>query len=253
MSLSTKLVSIITPAYNAVQFIAQTIESVQNQTYSNWEMIIVDDCSRDETVKKVQTYAALDKRICLIKQKHNGGPATARNTALKAANGRYTAFLDSDDLWLPEKLDRQLAFMQQHDYAFTYTSYRRISENAEICGRIMPVPAALNYRQLLRNTAIATSTVLIDRDKTGPFSMTQTYYDDYVLWLTLLKRGQSAHGLQEDLMRYRIVRKSVSRHKLNSARWVWRTYRDVEKLALPYAAWCFLNYAWRACRKYADF
>lgn len=248
-----ELVSIITPAYNAARFIAQTIESVQNQTYVNWEMIIVDDCSRDETVKQVQAFAKLDKRICLIEHKLNNGPAIARDTALKAAKGRYIAFLDSDDLWLPEKLAHQLNFMKKQDYAFTFTSYRRLSENADACGRIIPVPLKLNYQQLLRNTAIATSTVLINRDRTGSFKMTKTYYDDYALWLTLLKRGFIAHGLPEDLMRYRIVRKSVSRHKLNSAKWVWRTYRDVEGLTLPRAAWCFLNYAWHAYRKYAVF
>lgn len=253
MSPREKLVSIVTPAYNAAQFIAQTIESVRNQTYAHWEIIVVDDCSRDDTVKRVQTYVEMDQRVRLIRQPRNGGPAMARDAALRAANGRYVAFLDSDDLWIPKKLEHQLGFMQKYDYAFTYTSYRRISENGDICGRMIPVPPELNYHQLLRNTAIATSTVLIDCDKTGPFAMTQTYYDDYALWLMLLKKGMSAYGLQEDLMRYRIVRKSVSRHKLNSAKWVWRTYRDVEGLALPYATWCFLNYAWHAYRKYADF
>jgi len=247
------LVSIVTPAYNATRFIARTIGSVRDQTYTNWEMIIVDDCSRDDTASQVEAIAAEDPRIRLIKQSQNGGPAMARETALKAASGRYIAFLDSDDMWLPEKLERQLGFMQKHGHVFTYTSYRRISEDGESCGRMISIPFALNYSQLLRNTAIATSTVLIDRDRTGPLKMTRTYYDDYALWLTLLKRGIIAHGLQEDLMRYRIVSRSVSRHKLNSAKWVWRTYRDVEGLAFHYAAWCFLNYAWRAYRKYANF
>jgi teichuronic acid biosynthesis glycosyltransferase TuaG len=253
MSLHDELISIITPAYNSSRFIEQTIESVQYQTYVNWEMIIIDDCSHDDTVKRIQAYAALDHRIHVIEQNNNCGPATTRNKALKAAKGRYVAFLDSDDLWLPEKLDQQLDFMQRHDFAFTYTCYRRISENNDSCGRIIAVPPKLNYSQLLRNTAIATSTVLINRDKTGQFEMTRTYYDDYALWLMLLRRGLTAYGLQKDLMRYRIVRKSVSRHKLNSAKWVWRTYRDVEGLAFPYAAWCFLNYAWRAWCKYAVF
>lgn len=246
-------VSIITPAFNAARFIAETIKSVKDQTYASWEMIIVDDFSQDGTSDLVQVFAKEDLRIHLMRQPQNGGPAVARDTALKAARGRYIAFLDSDDLWLPEKLECQLEFMKRNNYVFTYTRYRRISENGETSGRVIPVPSKLNYCQLLRNTAIATSTVLIDRERTGPFKMIQTYYDDYALWLTLLKKGVTAYGLQEDLMRYRIVRKSVSRHKLNSAKWVWRTYRDVEGLAFPYATWCFLNYAWRAYRKYASF
>lgn len=246
-------VSIITPAFNAARFIAETIKSVKSQTCESWEMIIVDDCSRDDTLDLVQAFATEDTRIHLIRQTRNGGPALARDAAIRAARGRYIAFLDSDDLWLPDKLERQLEFMRRSNYVFTYTCYRRISENGETCGRTISVPEKLNYHQLLRNTAIATSTVLIDREGTGPFKMIRTYYDDYALWLTLLKRGITAHGLQEDLMRYRIVRKSVSRHKLNSAKWVWRTYRDVEGLAFPYATWCFLNYAWRAYRKYASF
>lgn len=246
-------VSIITPAFNAARFIAETIKSVKAQTYASWEMIIVDDCSRDDTPALIQAFTNEDERIHLIRQPRNGGPALARDAAIRAARGRYIAFLDSDDLWLPQKLECQLEFMRRNNCILTYTRYRRISENGENIGRLISVPSTLNYNQLLRNTAIATSTVIIDRERSGPFRMTQTYYDDYALWLALLKRGITAHGLQKDLMRYRIVSKSVSRHKLNSAKWVWRTYREIEGLALPYATWCFLNYAWRAYRKYSSF
>lgn len=247
------LVSIITPAYKAGRFIASAIESVQRQTHSNWEMIVVDDCSPDDTGSIVERYAQRDSRIHLIRQDTNKGPAVSRETALGYGKGRYVAFLDSDDLWLPSKLERQLRFMGQTDAAISFTGFRRISEDGGVCGKLIKIPESLSYSQLLKNTAIATSTVLVDRVKTGPFHMKQTYYDDFVLWLEILKRGFVAYGLQEDLMRYRVVGKSVSRDKRNSALWVWRTYRHVEKLSASRAVWCFVNYAWRGYRKYRVF
>lgn len=247
------LVSIITPSYNAARFIDQTVDSVLQQTYPDWELLIVDDCSRDHTREILARLAGRDARIRPVFQEKNGGPAAARNAGLSRAQGRYIAFLDADDLWLPRKLERQLAFMQAQDAALSYTGYRRIREDGSGPGRLIQVPPGMNYRQLLKNTAIATSTVIVDRSKSGPFEMVQTYYDDYALWLMLLKRKITACGLQEDLMRYRVVRKSVSRHKINSARWVWRTYRQIEHLSLPDAAWCFMNYVWNAYSKYARF
>ena len=190
-----ELISIITPAYNASRFIGETIRSVAAQSCQNWEMIIVDDCSLDNTCSLIDEFAKQDPRIRLIRHAINGGgPAKARNTALNAANGRYVAFLDSDDLWLPDKLERQLRFMESHRSALSFTSFRRITENGESSGQPVRIPARLHYRELLKNTAIATSTVVVDRDKTGPFEMVETYYDDFVLWLSLLKRGFVAHG-----------------------------------------------------------
>lgn len=244
------LVSIIVPAYNAARFIGETIKSVQSQTYKTWEMIIVDDCSHDNTCDIVESIGGADERVTLIKHARNGGPAVARNSALKAAQGRYIAFLDSDDLWLPLKLERQLEFMKNDEIIFSFTQYRRIVDRGDKHGRIIPIPLHIDYHGLLKNTAIATSTVIVDRKMSGPFQMTNTYYDDFALWLDLLKRGITAHGLQEDLMRYRIVAKSVSRHKGKSALWVWRTYRNVEHLGMLYSAWCFVNYATRAYVKY---
>jgi len=248
-----ELVSIIVPSYNSEKFVAETIESVINQTYSEWELLIVDDCSMDNTCEIIEKIAKSDSRINLIKHVQNGGPAKARNTAIKRAKGRYIAFLDSDDLWLPHKLEHQLEFARQRKAILSFTQYRRISSTGDKCGRLVPIPSTLDYRSLLKNTAIATSTVIVDRQKSGPFEMVNTYYDDFVLWLNLLKRGTIAHGLQEDLMRYRIVDKSVSRHKGKSALWVWRTYRNIESLSLPSAAWCFVNYALRGYIKYKDF
>jgi teichuronic acid biosynthesis glycosyltransferase TuaG len=247
------VVSIVTPAYNAAAHIAETISSVIAQTFPDWEMLIVDDCSRDKTVEVIDRFASLDSRVRLIKQRENGGPAAARQRGLDAAQGRYIAFLDSDDVWLPSKLERQLEFMRRHDAALSYTAYRRVSQDGSVVGRLIDVPESLGYSDLLKNTAIATSTAMVDKEKTGPFSMTRTYYDDFALWLQLLRRGHVAFGLREDLMRYRVMARSVSRNKGRSAYWVWRTYRDIEKLNPIRAAWCFGHYAWHALGKYAKF
>lgn len=245
-----ELVSIVTPAYNGARFIKQTIDSVLAQTYANWEMVIVDDCSTDGTAELVERIGAADSRIRLIRQPKNGGPARARNAALQAARGRYVAFVDSDDLWLPQKLENQLRFMRERDSVFSFTGFRRIDESGAKVGQLRPIPAELSYPELLKNTAIVTSTVVIDRERVGSFVMPITYYDDFATWLAILKRGHVAHGLDEDLVRYRVVGQSVSRKKGKSALWVWRTYRDIERLSLPYAAWCFVNYAWRGYWKY---
>ena len=248
-----KLVSIIVPAYKAQATIEATIDSVVSQTHLEWEMLIADDCSPDGTREIVQARASLDSRIRLIAMPRNGGPAAARNEALKHAQGRWVAFLDSDDLWLPAKLKRSLAFAQAHRAALVYTGYRRISADGARVGRYLGVPAQLDYRQLLGNTAIATSTVVIDREHSGDISMPDVYYDDFVCWLGLLQRGLIARGLDEDLMRYRVMQKSVSRNKKRSAREVWRIYRDSLALGLIPAAWYFSNYAARGLLKYRSF
>ncbi|MFC5299822.1 glycosyltransferase family 2 protein [Azospira restricta] len=246
------LVSVITPAYKAEKTIAETIRSVQAQTYPDWEMLVVDDGSPDGTAGVVAQFALEDPRVRLIRQA-NAGPAMARQAALEQARGRYVAFLDSDDLWLPEKLARQLEFMSQYQAAISYTSFRRIRADGSGAGHRIRIPARLTYRQLLGNTALATSTVLIDRALTGDFQMTKTYYDDFVLWLEILKRGHVALGLNEDLMRYRVMGLSVSRNKGRSARMVWGTYREIERLSLPVSAFHFVRYAVNAWRKYRTF
>ena len=180
---NASLVSIITPAYNAAAFVEKMVQSVQAQDYKNWELLITDDCSKDNTREIVSGLSRADPRIRLIRQPENGGPAAARNASVAAAAGRYIAFLDSDDWWLPEKLSGQLRFMQHKNAALSYTSYRRVDRDGLNPGHLIIPPDSLTYSQLLKNTAIATSTVIVDRDQTGPFSLRKTYYDDFVLWL----------------------------------------------------------------------
>jgi len=252
-SYDADLVSVITPAWQAASFIEQSIASVQAQSYPNWEMIVVDDCSPDNTGEIVETVSVEDNRVCLIRLNQNGGPARARNSALRQARGRWIAFLDSDDLWLPTKLEKQLAFHQAQGAHISYTEYRRISADSKNTGRLIEVPERLNYSGLLSNTAIATSTVLIDRHLTGHFKMKPIYYDDFGCWLDLLRSGRFAVGLKEDLMRYRVMEGSVSRNKWRSALEVWKTYRKVEHLNLLRSCWHFSQYAINALMRYSEF
>ena len=249
---ASALVSIITPAYNAAPFIGEAICSVQGQDCTAWEMLVVDDGSLDATAEIVAQSASADPRIRLIRQK-NSGPAQARQRALDAANYRFIAFLDSDDRWLPGKLSKQLSFMRRVGAALSYTRYRRINHDGTTLGHLIDVPERLDYRSLLGNTAIATSTAIVDRERTGPFRLQPVHYDDFALWLELTKRGFVAHGLNEDLMRYRILQGSYSRNKARSAVQVWRTYLEIEKLGPSYAAWCLARYAFNAWRKHRNF
>lgn len=246
-------VSIVTPAYNAERYLAEAIASVVAQSYQDWELVVADDCSRDATARVVAEAAGRDARVRLIALGQNAGPAMARQAALEAAGGRYIAFLDSDDLWLPTKLERQLRFMVERRAGLSFTAFRRISADGSRVGRLIGVPSVLTYPELLGNTAIATSTAIIDRGHTGDFRMVKTYYDDFALWLQITRRGFPAFGLNQDLMRYRVLGGSVSRNKGRSAHMVWRTYREVEKLPFLRSAWCFARYVVNAAAKYRSF
>jgi teichuronic acid biosynthesis glycosyltransferase TuaG len=247
------LVSIITPSWNVERFIEETIRSVQAQTFADWELLIADDCSTDKTPELIEAISARDPRVRLIRQQKNGGPALARQASIDHAQGRYLAFLDSDDLWLPHKLERQLAFAREKRAALSYTAFRRIDEANTTTGRLIDVPAALTYEQLLKNTAIATLTALVDREIAGPVAMKNEGYDDFCLWLSILKPGHTAFGLNEDLARYRVRGASVSSRPVRSAKWVWQIYRNVEHLPLIKSAWCFAHWGARAWLKRREF
>ena len=247
------IVSVITPAHNAAATIPASIESVTAQSHQDWELLVIDDASTDETADLVAAQAGADPRIRLLTLAQQEGVARARNAGLAAASGRFVAFLDADDLWQPTKLTRQLAFMESGDYALAYTAFRRFSNSVEAAGRLIEVPARLTYEGLLRNTAIALVTAMVDRKKTGPIAFPEVRHEDYALWLSLLRRGLTAGGLNEDLARYRVARTSLSGRKLRSALWVWQVYREVEGLGLAKSAWCLANYAVNALRKRAEF
>ena len=243
------LVSIVMPAYNSVKTIGQSIDSVRVQTFPDWELLVVDDCSSDATCSIVGRYASIDKRINLIQQPMNAGPARARNVALSVARGRYIAFLDSDDCWLPKKLERQVGFMIEKKSVLSYTLYRRFMADIEQPESIVKLPSSFTYGELLKNTGIGCLTAMINRELSGPIEFSLIRHEDYALWLSILKRGIVANGLMEDLGRYRVSKKSVSGNKFKSALWVWNIYRNVEKLSFFCAVWYFSQYAWNAYKK----
>lgn len=245
------LVSIIVPAYCASKYIEETIKSVISQSYCDWEMIIIDDCSTDNTSTLVDYWCEKDIRIKIYHMPFNSGPAAARNMGIENAKGRWIAFLDSDDYWLPNKLELSLEFAKKHNAAIIFTGFRRINADGSKVGQYIPVPNTLNYKDFLGNTAIATSTVLIDTIKHQEIRMKSVYYDDFVCFLEILKKGFIAYGLDEDLMRYRIINGSISRNKLRSALEVWNVYRNIENLSLSLSIWSFINYAVRALIKYS--
>src|SRR5690625_536608 len=238
------LVSVITPAYNAERFIAEAIESVQKQTYEHWEMIIVDDQSKDQTVQIVKQYVEVDDRIKLIQLEENSGSAVARNTAMDHAQGRYLAFLDSDDRWLREKLEKQLAFMQQNDLAFTFTKYVRTKEDGQETNGISAAPVKVGYDDLMKHCVIGCLTVMLDKDKIGDERMVNIRTrQDYAFWLAITKKGFYAYCLPEVLAQYRLVADSISSNKLKAAKQNWYLYRQIEKQPLHKAMWYFSHYA----------
>ena len=238
------LVSIVTPSYNASSFIKETIQSVQSQTYKNWEMIIIDDVSKDNTCELIKEEIKKDNRIRLIELQENGGAAIARNTGINNAKAKYVAFLDSDDLWLPEKLEKQLAFMQNNDIAFSFTSYQIMNQDGNPTDKFVHVPEKINYNGLLKNTIIGCLTVMIDIEKLGKIQMPNIRTrQDTATWLKILKQGHYAYGLDEVLSKYRKVENSISSKKFKMAKMNWKLYREIEELSIPKSAWCFINYA----------
>jgi teichuronic acid biosynthesis glycosyltransferase TuaG len=243
------LVSIVTPVYKAERYIEETIRSVQAQTYRDWELLLVDDCSPDHSREIIERLAADDDRIRYYRLEQNSGAAVARNTAIGKARGQYLAFLDSDDHWEPEKLDRQTHFMQQKGCAFSYTRIRMTDSEGRTTKDNISVPERISYSGLLRQTVIATSTVMIDRRLTGNFSMPlRRGGQDYATWLQILRRTGYAYGINESLTVYRTSNDSLSSNKLDSVRQVYQIQTHDEHISRPLAAFntlCFCLYAFK--------
>lgn len=249
-----QLVSIVTPAYNSETFIEEAILSVQEQTYPHWEMLVVyDSGTTDSTPELVQERAQRDSRIRLIQVPKGRGLALSRNYAIGQAQGRYLAFLDSDDLWLKNKLELQVKNMQEHGHAFTCTAFRRIDVSGAEQGRLIEVPPQINYQRLLQQNCIGCLTAMLDLDQVGAVQFQEAKHEDFILWLDLLKRGFHCYGINEDLARYRIVAHSRSADKFESVLNTWRIYREVEGLSLPHAALRMSQFAARNLAKYRRF
>ncbi|TCT26458.1 glycosyltransferase involved in cell wall biosynthesis [Melghiribacillus thermohalophilus] len=226
------LVSVIIPAYNCEKFIGSAIESVISQTYNNWEAIVIDDCSTDRTGEIIKSYLKKEPRIRYFRLDKNSGAAAARNKAIELANGKYLAFLDSDDIWHPEKLSRQITFMKQNGYNFTCTSYSKVGENGNDLNRIVEAKAKSDYEGLLKHCP-GNSTVIYNAEVLGKFEIPNIKKrNDYILWLQIIKEEKYIYGLKEVLASHRERDNSISSNKISLVSYHWKIYREYEHLSL---------------------
>jgi glycosyltransferase involved in cell wall biosynthesis len=235
------LVSIIMPAYNAERHIAESIESVISQTYNNWELLITDDRSSDATQQIINEYAINDSRIKLFINEQNGGAGVARNNSIKQANGRFIAFLDADDQWLPEKLTTQISFMLKNNYAFTFTAYQKL-ESETLKGTVTP-PQFTTYNKLLGSNVIGCLTAVYDSKELGKHYMPLIRKrQDMGLWLNILKQTPKAYSIPDILALYR-VDSGMTQNKFKILKWQWDLYRKVIGLGLFKTSIYFCSYA----------
>lgn len=248
-----EMVSIIVPVYNAEKYIVETIEHVRAQTYENWELLLVADGCGDGSAQVIREYQRSrgDSRLRLFVQEKNMGAARTRNRGLLEARGRYIAYVDADDLWMPEKLERQLQFMKEKQAAFVFTGYEFADEQGAGTGKVVHVPPLLTYREALKNTTIFTSTVMFDTWKIPreKLEMPVIKSEDTALWWKVLREGFAAHGLDQNLVLYRRSGQSLSSNKLEAVRRIWNLYRQAEGLSVPYSMYNFCFWAWRAVRR----
>ena len=245
------LVSVIIPVYNAEKFLSSTLDSIFAQTSKSFEVVLVDDCSKDGSAEIISKYKEEHPEIVYHLQEKNMGAAVARNTALEIAKGRYVAFLDSDDVWYPEKTEKQLNLMKEKDAAFSYAAIEMMDENGELKKSKRKVKETVNYRFLLHNTMIATSSVIVDREKLGDFRMPlRRSGQDYATWLQLLRDGTVAHGINEALVKYRVSSNSLSSNKFKSIKQVWEIQTKDEKIKKIPAAFHVCCFTFNALKKY---
>jgi len=245
------LVSIIMPSYKAEIFITESIESVIYQTYKNWELIVIDDCSPDKSNTIINKYIKKFDNIKLIKLENNVGPAISRNIGLSHAKGRYIAFLDSDDIWLKNKLLIQIQFMKYNKASLSFTGYNQINECDSSFIKYISIPTSISYHELLKQNIIGCLTAIYDTKILGKVYMPEIYKrQDYALWLKILKITPLAHGINQPLAEYRVRSSSISSNKFSASLYNWKLYKDVENLPFHKAAYYFSHFAIKSIIKY---
>jgi glycosyltransferase involved in cell wall biosynthesis len=243
------LVSIITPVYNAARWLPENLATVRAQTLTDWEHILVDDGSTDDSAAIVAAAAAKDQRVRPVRAPWNAGPSVARNLGLQTARGRFIAFLDADDLWLPEKLALSIEWMTRHNYSFIYHDYRHISHDGLKVGKLVHGPDELTLRTLHTRRGTGCLTVVIDRALIEEFrfpAIAPYRAEDFCLWNDLIRRGHTGHRMPLDLARYRLLPESRSANKFSGALNAWRLYRRFSRLPLMQAAFWWVQYALNA-------
>ncbi|MBN7275416.1 glycosyltransferase [Ligilactobacillus pobuzihii] len=244
------LVSIVMPNYNCADYMAETLDSVLAQSYKNWELYIMDDCSTDNISEIMQPYLDKYSNIHFQVLEKNGGPAIARTEGIKLAEGKYIAFLDSDDLWEKEKLGKQVNFMETNHFDFSCTTYSQVDEHGQSKGMAVVPPLKASYhKMLLLGDPIGNLTVMYNQESLGKFKVPNIKKrNDFALWLKILKDTKYCYGLQEDLAKYRIRSDSISRNKFSAARYHWKLYREIEKMNFFEAG--FYVFCWMIVKLY---
>ncbi len=244
------LVSVIMPMYNSMPFIKEAIESVQAQTYKNWELLVIDDGSTDGSKEEVERFMGQDSRIKLLHNSHHiKMPSAPRNAGILAANGRFIAFLDSDDIWFPQKLEQQLPLFDDNRVAIVFSNYEKMDEHGHRSNRFVIAPAKATYRSMLCSNVIGNLTGIYDTRKVGKIAIDDIHHEDYVMWLRILKKGFLARNTGTTLAAYRVRSASVSSRKIEVCSWQWNIYRNIEHLSLLESAAYFILYAAKAFRK----
>ena len=245
------VVSIITPCYNASATIAETIESVQSQTYSSWELLIIDDSSTDHSDEIIMKYATQDCRIRYFRTEHpSGSPALPRNIGIESARGKYIAFLDSDDIWLPDKLELQMNFMANNDYSVIYSYYEKINHLGERNNRIVKTRHKTTYRNLLKSNSIPLLTAVIARETIGQVRFRQIPQEDFCFWLDIFKHGHEAYNLPVVTALYRVVENSRSARKVSMFKGYWNVLRNYQNIGRLKTCYYSVTYALCGIIKY---
>ncbi len=249
----SELVSIITPSYNSAKYIAETIQSVQNQTYTNWEMIIVDDCSSDNTEQVINEIQQTDSRIRFFKLDQNSGSGVARNKGIESASGDYMTFIDSDDIWFPSFIEKSIETIQSSKTSFVFSSYKRSNEDLEFIYSDFIVPQKVAYTDILKSNSISCLTAFVDIKTLGKKFMPKIRKrQDMGLWLQYLKEIPFAYGIQEPQAIYRIRENSLSRKKSDLLKYQWEFYREVEKLSIFQSVYYMFQWMYRGFMKYRN-
>ena len=246
-----RLVSVIMPLHNDEQYLRDAVESVISQSYTNWELLIVDDCSTDASPCIIEEYCRQDERIRIFKTENpSGSPTLPRNIGIEQSGGGYISFLDSDDQWLPNKLERQVACFEEHpDAVIVYSNYKKTDEHGRQHRHQVTAPSCTDYGKLLKGNVIGCLTAIYDAQKIGKRYFAKCGHEDYALWLSILREGGIAFNTNTVEGLYRIRGFSVSSNKLRTMKWQWDIYRKREKLGLLKSLYYFTNYAIKAVKK----